>query len=417
MTEATEHEVTPPTNQQHRALVITTSDVRGRSTGARLRADSLIRAVGSVARTDLAVIGRTIDTSAMSPLGVRSISGLPGPDLRTRLGRFGRVAGISVPYTLAVINPSRTRKAFFDSFPDPYDLTLFLEPTSWYLLGSLVGGYKVVDLDDRMDVFYKRQAWAASLERGRLSLVAPLMGNPSRLRMESRRWARFQSDMARLADLSLYVSSGDVFDTAMDSAIVPNGSDDPGSWSPDPRPIDHPTILFLGFLRYEPNQQAARVLVHDILPSVRRRLGPVSVVIAGEAPDEIHRLAQDPHVTVTGYVDDLEALYTSADVVAVPLQVGSGSRIKIVEAWARGIPVVSTTIGAEGLEALDGEHLLLANAPGDFADALVRLLSDADLRQHLRLTARRRFEERFQWTVIRSDLKRVLEERLEQTSR
>jgi glycosyltransferase involved in cell wall biosynthesis len=105
-------------------------------------------------------------------------------------------------------------------------------------------------------------------------------------------------------------------------------------------------------------------------------------------------------VTVVGEVPDVLPELAAADVAVVPVRFGGGTRIKILEAFAYGVPVVSTTVGCEGLDVVDGEHLLVADTPDSFAAACARILADAELRARLTENARARWAERHRWEVI-----------------
>ena len=111
---------------------------------------------------------------------------------------------------------------------------------------------------------------------------------------------------------------------------------------------------------------------------------------------------------MTGYLDDMSDVLDDGTVVIVPLLSGSGTRVKILEAWARGLPVVSTSKGAEGLDAVDGRDLLIADEPDAFADACTRLVSDGGLRQLLRESGRARFESEYRWADIGAEFRELL---------
>jgi glycosyltransferase involved in cell wall biosynthesis len=160
-------------------------------------------------------------------------------------------------------------------------------------------------------------------------------------------------------------------------AIVPNGIRFPPNPSP-PTPGAVFRMLFTGSLGYFPNEDAAVFFCREILPSVKRASNRRSlVVIAGSRPTSIVRnLACNDDVLVAGDVPDMEAQYRTTDVVVVPLRAGGGTRIKILEAFAHRRPVVSTPFGAEGLEVTDGNQLLLADAPEEFARRCMSLAED-----------------------------------------
>ena len=161
-----------------------------------------------------------------------------------------------------------------------------------------------------------------------------------------------------------------------------------------------PTVLFQGTLRYPPNADAATFLVDEVAPVLRRRIPDVRIRLVGPSTPALARLDDPPRVLVVGRVPDMDAELDRADLVVVPVRFGSGTRLKILEAFAHRIPVVSTTLGAEGLGAEDGVHLLLADTAADLASACVRLLTDTGLRGEMASSAHALFEERFAEDVV-----------------
>ena len=131
-----------------------------------------------------------------------------------------------------------------------------------------------------------------------------------------------------------------------------------------------PTVTFQGTLRYPPNAEAARFLVDEVAPELRRLVPDVHIRLVGVSTPSLDLLDDPPRVTVVGQVDDIADELARADVVVVPLRFGSGTRLKVLEAFAHRIPVVSTTLGAEGLGVVDGVHLLVADEPVDVATAV-----------------------------------------------
>jgi glycosyltransferase involved in cell wall biosynthesis len=179
--------------------------------------------------------------------------------------------------------------------------------------------------------------------------------------------------------------------------VVPNAVDVPSS--PQRARGDGVSLLFVGNLTYAPNADAARILVESVLPAVRRRLGPeVRAMLVGPCDARVERLA-GPHVEVTGFVPDLRPNYASADAVVVPLRVGGGTRIKLLEAFAHGVPVVASPAAAAGLEVRDETHLLLAEETEGLAAAVERVLGDAALAERLASAARRLVKERYSTRV------------------
>lgn len=141
------------------------------------------------------------------------------------------------------------------------------------------------------------------------------------------------------------------------------------------------TFMFVANFDYYPNGDAARFFCAEVLPLLRAGApGPFRVRFVGaDPPPAVRRLADEPEVAVTGRVGDLSPWYQSAHAVVVPVRAGGGTRIKVLEAFAHGRSVVSTTVGAEGLDVTAGRHLLLADTPAGFAAACARLISDPSL--------------------------------------
>jgi len=158
-------------------------------------------------------------------------------------------------------------------------------------------------------------------------------------------------------------------------------------------------IAFSGNLEYHPNVEAVRWFAKEIWPRVHAEVPEAEWRLIGRNPEAVAWMVSDlPRTTVTGPVEDaLEAL-AAARVCVVPLLSGSGTRFKILEAWAAERAVVSTTIGAEGLGARNGEPLLIADDANAFVAAVVRLWKDSELRNRLGHAGRVRYEEHFSWS-------------------
>ncbi len=163
---------------------------------------------------------------------------------------------------------------------------------------------------------------------------------------------------------------------------------------------DPPTVLFQGTLRYPPNAEAARFLVRDVVPRLRRLVPAVEVRLVGTIAPALAPLDDVPGVTVVGQVPDIADELAGADLVVVPLRFGSGTRLKVLEAFAQKVPVVSTTLGAEGLGVEDGVHLLVADTAEELATACARLLGDESLRAGLVERAHALFRERYGDDVV-----------------
>ncbi|MGH9594667.1 MAG: glycosyltransferase [Bryobacteraceae bacterium] len=175
---------------------------------------------------------------------------------------------------------------------------------------------------------------------------------------------------------------------------------------PLPTAAEADAIAFSGNLEYHPNVEAVRWFRAQVWPLLRAR--DVEWRLIGRNPAAIaHLVAGDPRIRVIGPVEDAVAALAEAKLCIAPLRSGSGTRFKILEAWAAGRAVVSTTIGAEGLGARDGEHLLIADDPRAFADAIARLLADAPLRRRLGDAGNALYHGRFTWRAAGRRLEEV----------
>jgi sugar transferase (PEP-CTERM/EpsH1 system associated) len=160
-------------------------------------------------------------------------------------------------------------------------------------------------------------------------------------------------------------------------------------------------LLFFGRLDYYPNQDGLAFFIREILPRVKRIRPDVELHVVGAgAHRDVADPAGSPHIRLVGRVDDLRAALAGAAVVVVPLRAGGGTRLKILEALAMARPVVTTSIGAEGLPVEHDVHLLVADAAEEFAAAILSLLDDAQLAERLGKAGRQLVCERFDWTRI-----------------
>ncbi len=163
--------------------------------------------------------------------------------------------------------------------------------------------------------------------------------------------------------------------------------------------VDDDGLVFTGIFNYRPNVDAVLYFAREILPRIRK-LHPAAhlTVVGGSVPSEISAL-QGPFIRVTGWVPDVRPFVEASAVVVVPLRMGSGTRLKVVEGLAMARPVVSTSIGAEGLSLKHGEHLQIADNPQEFAEQVVRLLRDPGLRQELGRAGRALVEAAYSWEI------------------
>jgi glycosyltransferase involved in cell wall biosynthesis len=170
-------------------------------------------------------------------------------------------------------------------------------------------------------------------------------------------------------------------------------------------------LLFSGTMEWYPNQNAVEFFASGILPELRRLSPGVRLRVAGRGGAESfrRRFRQTPEIEFTGFVPDMRDEIAEAAVCVVPLRIGSGTRLKILEAAAMAKPIVSTRLGTEGLDFREGEEILLADDPVPFARAVAGLIADPDRRRALGLAARRRVEAQYSMAALRQSLRYVLQ--------
>ncbi|NLX35939.1 MAG: glycosyltransferase [Chloroflexi bacterium] len=234
--------------------------------------------------------------------------------------------------------------------------------------------------------------------------------------VQARRLRRFEAQRCRQADAVLAVSPDDAEAIAaiapdVDVRVIPNGVDT-GRYRPglaDTLPLRHPAVVFTGKMDFRPNIDAVVWFVERVWPQVHAIQPDAMFYIVGKAPTgAVRALSGHSGVCVTGYVEDILPYFGGADLYVVPLRVGGGTRLKVLEAMAAGLPLVSTTLGAEGIGARNGRDLLLADDPVAFAEAVLRLLADRRQAVELGRAARAFVERHYDWSAITPPLSELL---------
>jgi glycosyltransferase involved in cell wall biosynthesis len=164
------------------------------------------------------------------------------------------------------------------------------------------------------------------------------------------------------------------------------------------------------------NVEGIHFLLDEVWPALVAARPAIKAVIIGRNPpaslsDKIRE--RGLNVTLTGFVDDIRPYVACSHVYVIPLWVGSGTRIKAFEAMAMGRPVVSTSLGIEGLDVTDGTHFLRADSAEAFSGAILSLLDDAAMREHIAAAARRLMEERFSWKIVAAQFEAICRRALE----
>lgn len=225
-------------------------------------------------------------------------------------------------------------------------------------------------------------------------------------KMEAFRAERFERQNIGYFDGIVVVSDRDrdimidKYGLEPERVLTVENSVDVDYFSPEYRPMDkdNPHIVFIGNLAYRPNRDAAIRLLRQIMPRVRARIPSVRAFVVGERPDrELLKLHRDDLDVVTGPVADVRLYLQQASVACIPLQAGSGTKYKVLEALSAGRPVVCTSIAAEGLDIQPGTHFLVADSDEEIANACIRILEQPEAYQDMASRARQQIEQNYSW--------------------
>ncbi|OLC28314.1 MAG: hypothetical protein AUH31_09570 [Armatimonadetes bacterium 13_1_40CM_64_14] len=245
----------------------------------------------------------------------------------------------------------------------------------------------------------EHQIWKRLAERARRPWERMFLDH------EWRKLRRYEAQVCARAVLTAAVSDADRSLLAADAPgaavrTIPTGVDT-AYFAPDGMREAPNEIVFTGSMDWYPNEDAVQHFADAILPRIRREVPDASFTVVGRNPTRrLRATLAGKNIRVTGTVDDVRPYIAGAAVFAVPLGIGGGTRLKIFEALAMGKAVLSSTIGAEGLPLVPGEHFVRADEPEEFASAVVSLLRDPNRRRRLGAAGRQLVEERFSWQEV-----------------
>ncbi len=264
----------------------------------------------------------------------------------------------------------------------PYDVVWYSHADVYSVLGASKFGPAIVDLDNLEDVVLERAVSAQKdhaifrgshpggfLGRIRSTLVRAFD------RRDVKRWSALQEAIALSANAVVVCSDLDARRLGRGNVeVIPNGYPDPGGSRSLPVPSQH--LVMVGRFTYEPNLAGAVWFLQSVFPLLKRQLPHATIRFVGRFDDRLSSASMGEGVTVVGEVENIETELRAARGVVVPLLSGSGTRVKILEAFAYGLPLVTTTIGCEGIEVTPGVHALVCDDPIEFAAACQRILVD-----------------------------------------
>ena len=219
---------------------------------------------------------------------------------------------------------------------------------------------------------------------------------------------RYERDTCLRADHVIAVSSADAqalqqLAPSLQPCVIPNGVDlDYYQGASAHPPLPHaPALVFTGKMDFRPNVDAVLWFSQMVLPLIRRQMPAAHFYIVGQSPHRrLSVLSQDSQITLTGYVPDTRPYIAGAEVYVIPLRIGGGTRLKVLEAMAMSKAIVSTTLGCEGIGLRDGQEAWLADTPAAFAERVLELLRAPEKRRVAGHQARRFVETHYDWRAI-----------------
>ncbi|MGY1831683.1 glycosyltransferase [Geodermatophilus sp. SYSU D01180] len=356
---------------------------------------------------------------------------LPAPDGPPAEVRLGRSEVVIAPYTarsstsraahwLASGRPRRlvgqdwrcAREVAQRWASTGYDLVWFAHSPTYLALGDVLPAPHVVDLDNlESSMARHRRTGRDRLSSGRS--VARHVASAAADLLDEWLWRRVEKRVTARAAVTVVCSSLDRSRLGRSRvAVLPNGyelSRSAAGTSACPA-APGAVLLFVGLLTYEPNRDGVAFFAREVLPLIRAHRPDVRFRVVGDhGADVVDALRGVASVELTGEVPDVTAELAAASVVVVPLRFGGGTRIKVLEAFAHGVPVVSTTVGCEGLDVEAGRHVLLADDPPSLAAACLGLLEDAERRTALRAEAEDLWRRQYRWAAITPTVREIVE--------
>jgi polysaccharide biosynthesis protein PslH len=365
--------------------------------GARIRNHGLLEALASEHEVDALAFGVPDSQADLQKLARRACV-VPEPARRSiarralDLGR-SQLPDMAVrrwaPAFLAALRSMMNDGAYDAVQAEGIEMARYLE--------IVPPGQRIYDAHNAEFLFQRRLAESAAPVHQRLYS-----------RLQWRRLERFERRLVRRSRMTLAVSHHDANQLLAlagcdaDVRVIPNAIDTAAYPFTPERPDAPANLLFVGKLDFRPNAVAVLWFIERVLRALN---GPRLFAVGADPPAWLIEAGQhDDRIAVTGYVADDRPYLARSTALILPMQTGGGSRLKALIALASGLPIVSTRVGMEGLEAEPDRHFLLAESPTEWIVSLRRLLSDSNLRQCLARNGRQLVEQRYDWAAVRADV-------------
>jgi polysaccharide biosynthesis protein PslH len=364
--------------------------------GAKIRAYSLIRQLARLAELDLVAQVRTLTPEQLAAgknhmeQFCRTVEAVPVIPYRYSVGKALRTLVDPVPPVVRYMRNRPLEQAVAAKWSQGYDAAV-----------TTISGYPSATLRSLVTLGM-RPLVADSLELGVFRPKNPSLSLRNiRSQVTWWRMRRFTQNILRDVDVVTVTSEAerDLFGNLLrepDQCVVVPSALDLRDYVGDYGPRDHNILLYAGSFGYIANYEAMQWLTREVFGHITGRENLTVQVTGNTAGRDLEPLREAcPRIEFTGFVDDIRPYFAKSGICIVPILSGGSTRLKIVEAMAWGTPVISTSIGAEGLEVTSGENILLADTPVDFAKAIERLVRDRDLWQRISASGRHLVEERY----------------------
>ncbi len=365
--------------------------------GGAYRTASLLHYFSARAEVDLAFISETGKPAELPPGLIRSQYAIPLPrhskNLAARYARNARRAVLAMPPLIDRFSNLENQIETFLAGRH-YDLGIIEHFWCAQYIEIMQGrcSTTVLNLHNIESVLHERSAEVS----GGLVRAGHMRFAAASRRLEADLLPRFPLVLATSDSDSRMIGS---IAPSANAAVYANAF----PWVDVPSPTERHMLVFSANFEYHPNVDAVRYLLHEIWPAVRQRHPDLILRLVGRNENAIRTLVPgDPRLSgieISGPVPDALSEIASANVAVAPLRSGSGTRIKIIEAWAAARPVVATPLAAEGLDITNGENILIAPDVPTFVAAIDSLLSDERLRRSIGAAGRRTFEDSYSWNV------------------
>jgi glycosyltransferase involved in cell wall biosynthesis len=361
--------------------------------GGSIRQYHLLRRLLEQADVDLVLAGHLRDPDLRAGLG--RVVELPRPVAQTtwrrRLANLKALLPGSPPSEIAEIIPIVAAMRPHVGDGAGYDVVQLEHEHLAALLPATRTNTWAITLHNLVSVWSAQRAEVSTKRRVRWLFES-----------DARRAARMERRIVETFDLAIAMSDADVARLGGGAVVVPNGVD-LARFTASPLPAG-PRLIFSGSFNWEPNIDGAAWLCEEVFPRVRQKIPDAILMLVGREPVErVRQLARLPGVEAHFDVDSVVPYLAAARVALVPLRMGSGTRLKALEAMAVGRPLAGTTTGLEGLDLTEGLSAAVADDPQALADAIVRLCRDDEYAARLAATGQALVNERYGWDAIATD--------------